>query len=215
MVKFEVFEDFADFLLNREDKNVNGVSKSFIEEHPDYESSFDDCEDFSGCWNLSDLSDCWNLSDRWNLSGLSDCRNLSGCWNLSGLSGCWNLSGLSGCWNLSDERIKPENILIIPKIENIHQAVYLAASACDALNMSTVHECETTHCRAGWVVTLAGKEGKELEQKTSWNFAANAIYRSSSNIEVGMEQFFKSNDDALADMKRCADEEAIAQGEAK
>ena len=71
--------------------------------------------------------------------------------------------------------------------------------------MSNWHTCETTHCRAGWVVTLAGEQGKELERKTSTRFAARQIYKASSNIGVTYPAFFVGNDEAMKDMKRCAE----------
>lgn len=74
--------------------------------------------------------------------------------------------------------------------------------------MGNWHTCETTHCRAGWVVHLAGEKGHALENATSTAFAAMQIYKHSSDIHVGPNQFFSSNDEALADMRRCAEEEA-------
>ena len=32
--------------------------------------------------------------------------------------------------------------------------------------MGSWHACETTHCRAGWAIHLAGKAGYDLEKKT-------------------------------------------------
>jgi hypothetical protein len=40
----------------------------------------------------------------------------------------------------------------VPKIENIHQCVLEAVSHPNALHMDKWHSCNTTHCRAGWVV---------------------------------------------------------------
>ncbi len=65
--------------------------------------------------------------------------------------------------------------------------------------------CGTTHCRAGWVVTLAGKEGRELEKKTSIQFAAMQIYHKSSPIQVSPVRFYENNETAMADIKRCAE----------
>jgi hypothetical protein len=73
--------------------------------------------------------------------------------------------------------------------------------------MDAWHTCDTTHCRAGWAVHLAGPEGKEFEDKTSTLFAAMQIYKASSDIKVSPVRFFEDNKTALADMKRCADEE--------
>jgi hypothetical protein len=73
--------------------------------------------------------------------------------------------------------------------------------------MSTWHTCETTHCRAGWVVALAGEAGKALEKFHDTPLAAMLIYRE-SGYQISPTQFFLSNDLAMADMKRLADEEA-------
>jgi hypothetical protein len=75
--------------------------------------------------------------------------------------------------------------------------------------MSDWHTCETTHCRAGWAVFLAGQAGKELEEKTSTLFAAMQIYKASSEIRVFPPQFYKPNKEALEDMKRCAELEKV------
>jgi hypothetical protein len=98
---------------------------------------------------------------------------------------------------------------VVPVIENIHAKVLEAASNLDALNMSTWHTCETTHCRAGWVEHLAGEAGKKLADDTSTAFAAMMIYKKSSpNIRVSPVRFYESNEVAMADMKRCAELEA-------
>ena len=72
--------------------------------------------------------------------------------------------------------------------------------------MSTWHTCETTHCRAGWVVHLAGAEGKALEKFHDTPLAAMLIYRE-SGYQINPGQFFLSNELAMEDMKRLADEE--------
>lgn len=98
----------------------------------------------------------------------------------------------------------------IPTIENIHQRVYEAASQPGALNMSAWHTCETTHCRAGWVVQLAGPAGKALESRTSTEFAAMQIYKASGYL-ISPVRFYEKADVAMADMKRLAEEEAAVQ----
>jgi hypothetical protein len=70
--------------------------------------------------------------------------------------------------------------------------------------MGSWHTCETVHCRAGWVVHLAGKEGKELEQQTSTFFAAMQIYKASSDIKVSPVRFFESNEKGMEGIERCA-----------
>ncbi|WP_277623847.1 pentapeptide repeat-containing protein [Burkholderia cenocepacia] len=143
--------------------------------------------------------------------------NLSGA-NLSGadLSGA-NLSGadLSGAYlsgaNLSGAYLSGAYLSGVPKIPNIHQAVFAAASQPCALDMGQWHACETTHCRAGWVVTLAGDGGKALEWAMGTSTAATLIYLASDPERWKNERlpdFYCGNDDALADMKRMAEEEA-------
>ena len=113
-----------------------------------------------------------------------------------------NLSGsdLSGS-DLSDSDLRG-----VPFIENIHQAVYAAATSCDtALDMSSWHKCETTHCRAGWVIHLAGAAGAAMEFCLGTPAAAALIYlKSDPNLEK-IPHFYASHEDALADMKRLAE----------
>jgi len=77
--------------------------------------------------------------------------------------------------------------------------------------MSIWHTCDTTHCRAGWVVFLAGEAGKKLESQTSTQFAAMQIYKKSSPIRVMPVRFFDDNEKAMADIIRCAEEEKALQ----
>lgn len=93
----------------------------------------------------------------------------------------------------------------VPVVENIHKKVYEAASRPCALEMSTWHSgCGTAHCRAGWVVTLAGEEGAALEAATSTEFAAMAIYAASSDVKVSPTEFYLPNEEALEHMKELA-----------
>lgn len=69
--------------------------------------------------------------------------------------------------------------------------------------MNLWHSCETTHCRAGWVVHLTGKAGYALEKKTSTLFAAMQIYKA-SGYSISPVRFYDDNEEALADMKRLA-----------
>ena len=81
------------------------------------------------------------------------------------------------------------------------------------LDMGDWHTCNTTHCRAGWVVHLAGDAGRELEAQTDTAFAAMQIYRKSSpDIPVSLNRFFDSNKVAMDDINRCAELEAQERG---
>ena len=92
-----------------------------------------------------------------------------------------------------------------PSIEGIHKKVFEAASAENALNMGDWHTCDTTHCRAGWVVHLAGNEGYALEKFfSSTCLAAQLIYRE-SGYEINPCRFFDSNEAAMEDMKDLAE----------
>ena len=90
------------------------------------------------------------------------------------------------------------------KIPDIHKAVYGAASQPNALNMGLWH-CGTTHCRAGWVVTLAGDGGRALEYAMGTPAAAALIYIASDPKLEKVPNFYDTNANALADMKRLAE----------
>ncbi len=70
--------------------------------------------------------------------------------------------------------------------------------------MNDWHTCETTHCRGGWVVHLAGESGRKLEQQTSTLFAAMRIYEESGYL-ISPCRFYDSDEAAMADMKRLAE----------
>ncbi len=99
----------------------------------------------------------------------------------------------------------------IPTIENIHQKVFAAASSENALDMDNWHKCATTHCRAGWVVHLAGDRGYALERAfRSTPLAAALIYQKSDPGLEKVPDFYTTDAIALKDMKRLA---ALKQGE--
>ena len=114
---------------------------------------------------------------------------------------------LSGA-NLSGAVLNGADLSGAPKIENIHQKVYAAASAPGALDMGDWHICDTTHCRAGWVTHLAGEEGSTLENRIGTAAAATLIYLASDPAIDRMPNFYCGNYEALEDMKRMAEAEA-------
>jgi hypothetical protein len=108
--------------------------------------------------------------------------------------------------DLSGANLRGANLRGAPVIEDIHAKVYAAASQPGALDMGVWH-CGTSHCRAGWVVTLAGKEGADLEAKIGAPAAAMAIYMASDPERWKTERlpnFYCGNTEALADMARMA-----------
>jgi hypothetical protein len=98
----------------------------------------------------------------------------------------------------------------VPSIPKIHQSVFEAARAPKALDMRAWHTCKTTHCRAGWVVFLAGEGGKALEWAMGTPAAAAVIYLASDPKIKKIPNFYASDEEALADMKRLAELEADA-----
>jgi uncharacterized protein YjbI with pentapeptide repeats len=93
-----------------------------------------------------------------------------------------------------------------PAVPHIDAAI-LAAIGTDAagLDMRTWHgECCTTHCRAGWAVTLAGEEGRALERSVGISAAAALIYAASSPGGCVVPNWYASGGAALADMRKRA-----------
>jgi hypothetical protein len=72
--------------------------------------------------------------------------------------------------------------------------------------MENVHTCANTHCRGGWVVTIAGEAGAALERFYNWELAAMLIYDASDpGFRINPARFYDTNDAALADMKALAE----------
>jgi hypothetical protein len=96
----------------------------------------------------------------------------------------------------------------VPVVENLDAKILARVESGEGkLDMSTWHSCETTHCRAGWAIHLAGKAGYELEEKLGDpQYAGRAIYRASTGRSP---HFFANDRDALTDIRRCAAEDAV------
>jgi hypothetical protein len=108
--------------------------------------------------------------------------------------------------DLRDADLSGADLRGAPVIEDIHAKVYAAASQPGALKMGSWH-CGTSHCRAGWIVTLAGDQGAVLETKIGTPAAAMAIYLASDPDRWKTEKlpdFYCDNATALADMARMA-----------
>ena len=139
--------------------------------------------------NLSnaDLS-CANLSR----ADLSD-ANLSG----ADLSRA-DLSGvdLSGA-NLLGADFSDVDVPVIPDIDATILAAIEVPGA--ALNMSAWHTCETSHCRAGWAIHLAGDAGYALEERLGPSAAGALIYAASGSHPV--PEWNVTDEDALEDLR--------------
>ena len=147
------------------------------------------------------------------LDSLKECENCDNCEHCSRCSGCtdctrcYDCSRCFGCSHLRSESSIQSIAPPIPVIPDIHKAVYEAVIAPKHhLEMESWHTCKTTHCRGGWIVTLAGEAGKKLEDFYGSLLAAQLIYDASDpSRPFNPCRFFDSNDDALVDMKRLAD----------
>ena len=93
----------------------------------------------------------------------------------------------------------------IPKIENLDTQILAAIESGGHLEMGSWHTCETTHCRAGWAITIAGTAGKKLESKFGSAAAGALIYWKSTGI---IPNFYASNSAAMEDIRDCAAKEA-------
>ena len=72
--------------------------------------------------------------------------------------------------------------------------------------MERWHTCEKKHCRAGWIIALAGDAGRKLEAFFDTPLAAMKIYAASDpGFQINPCRFFDDDAAALADMKRMAD----------
>lgn len=101
----------------------------------------------------------------------------------------------------------------VPVVEELDARILGILDAGDgALRMDAWHEeaqdaCGTTHCRGGWAIALAGEAGRALEARRGAHVAAILIYRASTGR---VPDFFASDESALADLRRCARIDALA-----
>jgi len=93
----------------------------------------------------------------------------------------------------------------IPKILHIDAAILAEIDAVGGvLDMGSWHTCGTSHCRAGWAVTLAGDAGRRLEVKVGPS-AAGALIYAMSRPDQRVPDFYQGDAAALADIQRCAE----------
>jgi hypothetical protein len=74
---------------------------------------------------------------------------------------------------------------------------------CDETNW-----CNTTHCRAGYAICLAGKDGFALEAKVG-SAAAGALIYAKSRPNKPVPDFYCDNERAMADIVACAAEDSL------
>jgi len=85
-----------------------------------------------------------------------------------------------------------------------------------ALNMDVWHgdgaRCNTTHCRAGWAIHLAGEAGYSLEWHYGPELAGALIYAASDPTEP-IPNFHCSRAEAVRDLRRRAGRDQKTQAE--
>jgi hypothetical protein len=99
----------------------------------------------------------------------------------------------------ADFGVRYKDAPVVPRLDS--QILERIESGQGKLDMDTWHTCETTHCRAGWAVVLAGDAGHKLEEKIGTAAAGALIYHRSTGR---VPNFFANNEDALADIVACA-----------
>ncbi len=98
-----------------------------------------------------------------------------------------------------------------PSIPDIDAAILAAIENGGTLEMGEWHTCETTHCRAGWAIHLAGDAGRALETRIGPSAAGALIYAASGSHPV--PYWHAANAKAMADLReRAARSNAAIEG---
>jgi hypothetical protein len=97
----------------------------------------------------------------------------------------------------------------VPVVKNLHKKILeQIKTGKGSLEMNTWHTCETTHCRAGWAIHLAGKKGYALAMVATSELAGALIHLVSCPFLERAPNFYATNEDALADIEACAEKES-------
>jgi uncharacterized protein YjbI with pentapeptide repeats len=92
----------------------------------------------------------------------------------------------------------------VPVVDNLDARILsIIEAGAGTLDMGGWHSCETTHCRAGWAIHLAGDRGYALEKQHGPQRAGAMIYRASTGH---VPHFFATTERALEDIRRRAAE---------
>ncbi len=110
---------------------------------------------------------------------------------------------------LSGANLSEANLSEAPVIPALDTKILAAIAAGGGLDMGSWHTCETTHCRAGWAITLAGDEGKSLENKFGPD-AAGALIYGASYPSLPVPNFYASNTEAMEDMRARAAQDGVS-----
>ena len=94
----------------------------------------------------------------------------------------------------------------VPTVAELDAKILSCIENGGSLEMDRWHTCDTTHCRAGWAVVLAGYAGRILEERVGSYAAGALIYEASTG---NVPDFFAENEDALEDIKLRAGHSAV------
>ena len=106
--------------------------------------------------------------------------------------------------DLSGANLRGANLPPIPVVEQLDSKILAAIEGGGRLKMETWHTCETTHCRYGWAITMAGEAGRVLEGQIGPLTAGALIYwKSAGHIPA----YTGDDDEVLADIRARAEAE--------
>jgi hypothetical protein len=91
----------------------------------------------------------------------------------------------------------------VPVVPDLPRRVLEAVNEGENLDMSDWHTCDTTHCRAGWHIHLAGDAGYKFARRHSSDIAGSLIYAASCPGRP-IPDFFCTNAEAMASIKEDA-----------
>jgi hypothetical protein len=100
-------------------------------------------------------------------------------------------------------RQRHPDVPVVPDLDR--KMLEVIESGAGRLDMSQWHSCETTHCRAGWAITLAGEAGRKLEAERGPAFAGHMIYMASTGRSA---HFYATTERAMEDIRARATESA-------
>ncbi len=103
------------------------------------------------------------------------------------------------------------NLPKIIKVDKLFTHILAAIESGGELHMGSWHECETVHCIAGWVVTLAGEAGRVAENLVGTPWSATIIINESCQYLKGkVPNFYATDEEGMAFIKECVAKETKA-----
>jgi len=118
--------------------------------------------------------------------------------------------------NLTDADLRNARHPKAVKVESLFSKIKSGIDAGGVLEMGAWHnECRTTHCMAGWAVTIAGERAIGQEDFASTPYIAALIIKESCPYLKGKTpNFYATNEEAMKFIDECAEiETAIAKKE--